>query len=67
MEWYECLEEAIRHRDAAIAERDRLRAINAELLAALEFAYAHCDPTPGREEEWRCIPVAIARAKGGAT
>lgn len=40
----------------------RLIAAAPELLAALEFAYAHCDPTHGREDEWRCIPAAIAKA-----
>jgi len=32
------------------------------MLAALKFAYAHCDPTPGREKEWRCILDAIDKA-----
>lgn len=36
------------------------------LLSALEFAYAHMDPTPGREAEWHKHMAAITFAKGGA-
>jgi hypothetical protein len=46
-----------------ISHDDDARQHAPELLAALKFAYAHCDPTPGREEEWRCIPSAIAKVE----
>lgn len=42
----------------------RLIAAAPDLLAALQFAFAHCNPTQGREEEWRCIPAAIRKATG---
>jgi hypothetical protein len=45
-----------------LAANAALIAAAPDLLAACKFAYAHCDPTPGREEEWRCIAAAIAKA-----
>lgn len=38
---------------------ERAEAAIPQILAALRFAYAHCDPTPGHENEWRCIVDAM--------
>jgi predicted ABC-type ATPase len=53
--------------DAACPQCDRLKAVNADLLAACIKAKAHLlADTKAGEEAVRMILAAIARAKGGA-
>jgi len=58
-----------------LAERDRMREVNAELLAALELAESHINNVCGETSEvdlpdWFAdrerIRAAIVKAKGGA-
>ncbi|KKM95728.1 hypothetical protein LCGC14_1185400 [marine sediment metagenome] len=47
----------------SLAERDRLMAINADLIAALEYVGAHCS-TPDRAFLRTYCAAAIAKAQG---